>query len=271
MVKANWDTEELVENWTLLPQELELVRSKVGANQIGFAVLLKYFQIYARFPDSPPEIPDKIISYIAQQLQITSTSYSDYDWQGRSISNHRVSIRKLFGFRTATRADGEDLIDWLKAEILPKEQRIEPITELVYQRWRELQIEPPTEGRVERLIRSAIAQHETNFCHQTLAQLTPEIIEQIDILLSTEELDHTENVESEKPHPGKLKASDFAFTGLKGINTGINGENYQDLLYVRRRYIHKDQLHSAIAEVVNAIFEIRLPHIWGEGTTSCEA
>ncbi len=58
-------------------------------------------------------------------------------------------------------------------------------------------------------------------------------------------------------------------TGLKRINTGINGENYQDLLYVRRRYIHKDQLRSAIADVINAIFEIRLPHIWGEGTTTC--
>ncbi len=58
-------------------------------------------------------------------------------------------------------------------------------------------------------------------------------------------------------------------TGLKKINTGINGENYQDLLYVRRRYIHKDQLRSAIADVINAIFEIRLPHIWGEGTTTC--
>ena len=58
-------------------------------------------------------------------------------------------------------------------------------------------------------------------------------------------------------------------TGLKRINTGIDGENYQDLLYVRRRYIHKDQLRSAIAEVVNAIFEIRSPQIWGEGTTTC--
>ncbi len=58
-------------------------------------------------------------------------------------------------------------------------------------------------------------------------------------------------------------------TGLKKINTGINGENYHDLLYVRRRYIHKDQLRNAIAEVINAIFEIRLPQIWGEGTTTC--
>jgi hypothetical protein len=29
MVKRNWDTEELIENWTLLPQELELVKNKV--------------------------------------------------------------------------------------------------------------------------------------------------------------------------------------------------------------------------------------------------
>ena len=53
---------------------------------------------------------------------------------------------------------------------------------------------------------------------------------------------------------------------LKRINTGINGENYQYLLYVRRRYIHSYQLRSAIASVINAIFEIRSPHIWGEGT-----
>ena len=28
MVKPNWDTEELIENWTLLPQELELSKEK---------------------------------------------------------------------------------------------------------------------------------------------------------------------------------------------------------------------------------------------------
>ena len=47
MVKLNWDTEELIENWTLLPQELELTKKKVGGNQIGFALLLKHFQLFA--------------------------------------------------------------------------------------------------------------------------------------------------------------------------------------------------------------------------------
>jgi len=179
MIKTNCGTEELIENWTLLPAELNLVSSKIGANQIGFAVLLKYFQIYARFPNSPKEISDTVVSYIAQQLQISSDSYSDYDWQGRSISNHRASIRQLFGFRTATVQDSAQMSNWLIEEILPNEQRIEPISELVYQRFRELQIEPPTPGRIERLIKSAIANHEADFCQQILDQLTPENIEQV--------------------------------------------------------------------------------------------
>ena len=49
MLKSTWDREELIENWTLLPTELELVRKKVGGNQIGFALLLKHFQLFARF------------------------------------------------------------------------------------------------------------------------------------------------------------------------------------------------------------------------------
>ncbi len=207
MVKSHWDTEELIENWTLLPQELELISNKVGANQIGFAVFLNYFQLMARFPHEKTEIPDLIISYIASQLKIPETTYSEYNWQGRSISNHRAFIRKLFGFRTATISDGESMINWLKSEIIPNEQRIEPITELVYQRFRELQIEPPTPGRIERLVRSSIFQHETEFSAQTLGKLTPENLEQIDILLTTQEA----NTSEDNPLPGKLKASDFAF------------------------------------------------------------
>jgi TnpA family transposase len=40
-------------------------------------------------------------------------------------------------------------------------------------------------------------------------------------------------------------------------------------LYVKRRFIQKDQLRNAIAAIANAIFRTRMPHIWGEGTTAC--
>jgi Domain of unknown function (DUF4158) len=117
MVKANWDTEELIENWTLLPQELELVRNKVGGNQIGFALLLKHFQLFACFPEDKSSIPSQVISYIASQVNLPESSYSDYDWQGRSAKVYRVEIRRLFNFRVATVQDSEEMSNWLIEEI----------------------------------------------------------------------------------------------------------------------------------------------------------
>jgi len=58
-------------------------------------------------------------------------------------------------------------------------------------------------------------------------------------------------------------------TGLKRMSAGEHGASYKDLLYVRRRFINKDHLRAAIRQVVNAIFRVRHPDIWGEGTTAC--
>ena len=208
MVKPNWDTEELIENWTLLPQELELVKKKVGGNQIGFALLLKHFQLFAYFPEDKSSIPQVVISYIASQINLPESFYSDYDWQGRSAKTYRVEIRRLFNFKVASIKDSEEMITWLINEILADEQKNEAITELVYQRFRQLHLEPPTKLQVERLIKSATAKYETHFCEGTLIKLTPEMTKRIDVLLSTEE---TENDESAEQSGKKVKMSDFAF------------------------------------------------------------
>jgi hypothetical protein len=58
-------------------------------------------------------------------------------------------------------------------------------------------------------------------------------------------------------------------TGLKRVSSGAGAESYPDLVYVRRRFIRKEPFREAIAKVVNAVFRVRLPHIWGEATTAC--
>ncbi len=58
-------------------------------------------------------------------------------------------------------------------------------------------------------------------------------------------------------------------TGLKRMSGDERGERYSDLLYVRRRFITKDHLRAAIVQVVNAMLQTRLPHIWGEGSSAC--
>jgi TnpA family transposase len=57
--------------------------------------------------------------------------------------------------------------------------------------------------------------------------------------------------------------------GLKRMCSGGGEDTYADLQYIRRRYITKEQLRSAIAQVCNAIFHVRSPALWGEGTTAC--
>lgn len=58
-------------------------------------------------------------------------------------------------------------------------------------------------------------------------------------------------------------------TGLKRISAGNHGETYLDLMYIKRKFINKDNLHNAISAVVNAILKSRVQDIWGEGTTTC--
>ncbi len=57
--------------------------------------------------------------------------------------------------------------------------------------------------------------------------------------------------------------------GLKSMASGPNNVSYKELLHIRRRYIHKDNLRQAIQCVTNENFKARLPEIWGESTTSC--
>jgi TnpA family transposase len=58
--------------------------------------------------------------------------------------------------------------------------------------------------------------------------------------------------------------------GLKSMAAGNNNEvNYKELLHIRKRYIHRDNLRQATRLVTNATFRARLPEIWGTGTTSC--
>jgi len=57
--------------------------------------------------------------------------------------------------------------------------------------------------------------------------------------------------------------------GLKRVCAGDHGERYRDVIYACNRFLTKDALRAAIADVANAVFRVRLPDIWGEGTTAC--
>lgn len=57
--------------------------------------------------------------------------------------------------------------------------------------------------------------------------------------------------------------------GLKRVCTTTTGENPQDLAYIKRKFITRDNLRNAISEVANSILKVRSESIWGAGTTAC--
>ncbi|WP_094191761.1 DUF4158 domain-containing protein [Streptomyces katrae] len=44
------------------------MRNKSAKNRLGFALLLKFFEIEARFPEGPGEVPTAAVEYAAQQV-----------------------------------------------------------------------------------------------------------------------------------------------------------------------------------------------------------
>jgi hypothetical protein len=53
--------------------------------------------------------------------------------------------------------------------------------------------------------------------------------------------------------------------GLKRVANGDHGESVADLRYVLRRYVRREPLRQAIADVVNATFRARRPDIRAHG------
>jgi hypothetical protein len=89
-MQREWQPEELIEQWTLLPKEEEIVCTKRGPARLGFAVLLKCFQYEGRFPARPYDVPKDVVAYLAQLLDVPVEHWTTYDWDGRTIKYHRT-------------------------------------------------------------------------------------------------------------------------------------------------------------------------------------
>ncbi len=114
-MKRELSQEELVERWTRAPSELLLLMNKSGPGRLGFAAMLKFFQVHGRFPAGKSEVRVEAIGYLAQQMKTVASMWADYDWQGRTIKYHRAEIRFLHGDRSAEcSCRGVDRSDWLR-------------------------------------------------------------------------------------------------------------------------------------------------------------
>lgn len=185
MGRVDLDLEELVEHWTLLDDERDLIARKRGPTRLGFAVLLKFYVRHARFPAWQHEIPDDAVAFVAAQVEVPAELLVDYDWSGRTVRFHQMQIRRHLGTRECSVEDADKLTGWLASEVCERERRPDRVRGELLGRCRSERIEPPTAGRVDRLVRAGLHRAEVAMTTRIAGALAPTSVERLHALIST--------------------------------------------------------------------------------------
>jgi hypothetical protein len=148
--------DELVEHWTLLDDERDLISGKRGPTKLGFALLLKFYSRHGRFPAGRSELPDEAVAFVAKQVKVPASDVGFYEWSGSTVEYHRSQVRENLGFRVCSVADADKLTDWLTGHVAHAERNPERVREELAGRCREERIELPAVARVTRMVRSAL-------------------------------------------------------------------------------------------------------------------
>jgi len=98
-----------------------VVANKAGVTRLGFAVMLKFYEIEGRFPAYPEEVPPAAVRYLGSLVKVDPALFAKYSWAGRTIKYHRAQIRKVYGTRPPTGDDEDRWAQWLADEMCPTE------------------------------------------------------------------------------------------------------------------------------------------------------
>ena len=198
MERVPLSLDELVDDWTLVGDERDLIAGKRGATRLGFAVLLKFYTCHGRFPAGRSELPDEAVEFVAKQVKVPASELGFYEWSGRTVEYHRNQIREHLGFRVCSVADAEKLTDWLTAHVAHAERNPDRVREELVRRCREEKIEPPAAARVTRMVRSALHNAEETWFDTISGRCGPAAAARI-LALIGEDADLAEDEDDEDP------------------------------------------------------------------------
>ncbi|MGI8754274.1 MAG: DUF4158 domain-containing protein, partial [Acidimicrobiales bacterium] len=180
----NLGLDDVVDHFTLIGDELELLRNKSGATRLGFAVLLKYVIWRGRFPPGSQDLPDDAVAHLARQVRVPARELVSYDFTSRTAQRHRTEIRAYTGFRECSVTDAEMLTGWLAEHVASLERREDRVREQLLAHCRTQLIEPPTPDRVSEITRSALHRAEQALLGRIAAHVDAAAIERLEALIA---------------------------------------------------------------------------------------
>ena len=97
---------------------------------------------------------------------------------------HKAEIRMHFNFRKSTTEDAENMIEWLSKLVFSYNENTDNLVQLTYDKYKELQVEPPALDRITRIVKAAIHKNENQFFQEVFKKLSKDTILKIDSLIN---------------------------------------------------------------------------------------
>jgi len=86
MEPAEGDVDELIEFWTVLDEDRDLLAGKRGATALGFVLLLKYYSRQGRFPRGLSDFAAEVVAYVARQVDVDGSTLGSTSGRGARSS-----------------------------------------------------------------------------------------------------------------------------------------------------------------------------------------
>lgn len=132
-------------------------------------------------------MPKEVVQHLADQVDASVEDfYDNYGWGGkeRSYTEHRKTLRNLFGFRELTANDNHLFAEWL-GEQVQFTHDIDYLKNQAYSLFRTWKVEPPSVGSLKRMIESTVDHFEKSLYKMTYQQLSPKTCSRLDAFLES--------------------------------------------------------------------------------------
>lgn len=289
-LKRNITDKEVTERYTLEPTELSLVRD-YGGDQLSLAVRLKLFQQLLNHSFPLEDTPQKVVDYIASQLQALPRPLSDT----RGPKYEQIAlVRGYTKFSPFSRNEHGKLGRWLTKKAEKQSHVIDLVNEAIFH-LKEIKVELPSFQRLLRLAASALHEADRRQSELLNQSMPTGLKDKLDALLQSEHrYRRTPFYELKEPpdNPSasaiiteiqllqKLRSFSISFDVLERINNdkikhfseiakSYKSNELHDLIPETRYPILLCFIYTRIREVTDNILEL-LFRLWNQTTRDAE-
>jgi len=177
----------LAEKWGLKPSERAHIAAKSPAARLGFAVQLKFYQNFGRFPVGTEDLTDRALIYLGDQVERPASDLAEYGWTNRLGQRHRADILQFLGFSPLKEGDLAHLGTWLEVEICPVGADDEAAHEAIGRWCFTRRFRAPSASVAGKLLRSARRNFENGLLSRVAAALSLESVVAMEASLNEDE------------------------------------------------------------------------------------